>query len=103
MDVNTGVAMELKKMAGLEMEMSGVMGKSKEMAGMEVERVGRMEGGVATKVGMELKSMVGASRNIGRVVGTGRAIATARGDVGADMQSTVVGTNTRDDVVVVVG
>ena len=68
-----------------------------------MERVGRTEGGVATKVGTESKLMVGVSGNIGRMVGAGCAIATAGGDAGADMQSTVVGTNTRDDVVVVAG
>ena len=101
-DANTGVATESKMMVGSEMEMVGVTGKSKETAGSEVETVVGMEGGVDTKVGTDLKSMVDMSGNIGRAAGTkvsmGSTTASTAADVGAEMGSMAVDTDTRDDV-----
>ena len=123
MDADTGVATESIMMAGLatesagvmgksketvgmgaetmvvsDMEMVGVMGKLKETAGLEVETVVGTESGVATKVGVDSRSMVDVSGNISRAAGAeasvGCMIVTDGGDAGADMQSTVAGTDT---------
>ena len=100
-----GVAMELKMMAGSEMEMAGVTGKLKETAGSEVETVVGMEGGVDTKVGTDSKLTVDMSRNIGGVPGAkasvGSTMVSAVADVGVETGSMAAGTDTGDDAVAV--
>ena len=99
-DANTWEATESKMMAGLEMEMAGVTGKSKETVGSEAETVAGTESGVDTDAGMDSELTADQS---GAVVGAeasvGCTIVTGGGDAGADLQSTVAGTATRDDAV----
>ena len=86
MDANTWEVMELKMMAGSEMEMVGVMGKLKETAGSEAETVVGMKSGADTEAGMDSESTVDQSGVVvGAEVSARCAIVTARGDVGADM------------------
>ena len=102
MDANTWEATELKMMAGLEMETAGLTGKSKKTAGSEAETVAGTESGVDTEVGMDLESTADQSGTVvGAKASMESAIATAGGDAGADMQSTVAGTTTKDNVVAV--
>ena len=68
------------------METVGVMGKLKETAGSEAETVVGTEGGVDTAVGMDLESTVDRSGAVAGAEANVRCtIATARGDVGADL------------------
>ena len=84
------------------METAGVMGKSKETTGSEAETVVGTESGADTDAGMDSESRVGWSGVVvGAEVSMRCAIATGGGDVGADLQSTVAGTTTRDDAAAV--
>ena len=101
-DANTREATESKMMAGSEMETAGVTGKSKETAGSEVETMVGTESGADTAVGMDLESRMDQSRAVaGAEESTRCVIVTAGGDAGVDLQSTVVGTVTRDAAVAV--
>ena len=92
----------MKMMEGSEMETAGVMGKSKETADLEAETVVGTECGVDTEVGMHSKLTADWSRVVvGAEASVGSTITTAGGDVGADMQLTVVGTATEVNAVVV--
>ena len=91
------VAMESKVTVGSETETVGVMEKSEMMVGLEVETVAGTESGVNMEVGTDLKSVVGAE------VGVGSVMVSAAADVGAETGLIVVGTDTRDDLVVVAG
>ena len=103
----TGVATELKVMAGSEMEMVGVTAKSEVMVGSEVEMVVSMESGVDTKVGSDLKLMVDMGGNVSAVVGAkvgmGCEMASVVADARVEMGLMVAGTDTGDDVAAVVG
>ena len=99
MDANTWEAMELKMMAGLEMEMVGVTGKLRETVGSEVEMVVGMESGADTEVGTDSK--LRSDRSGAGVGAEASAIVTTGGDAGADVRLTVVGTTTGDDATVV--
>ena len=103
----TGVATELKVMAGSEMEMVGVTAKSEVTVGSEVEMVVSMESGVDTKVGSDLKLMVDMGGNVSAVVGAkvgmGCAMASVVADARVEMGLMVAGTDTGDDVAAVVG
>ena len=101
-DANIREATESKMTAGSEMETAGVMGKSKETAGSEAETVVGTESGVDTEVGTDSESTVDRIRaGAGAEVSARCAIATGRGDAGADLRSTVAGTVTGDDAAVV--
>ena len=97
------MATESKATAGLEIEMVGVTEKSKVKAGMEAETAVGMESGADMEVGRDSKSTVDMSGNIGVVAGAEVGTGSAMANVRVEMGSMVVGTDTGDDVVVVVG
>ena len=102
MGANTQEATELTMMVGLKMETAGVTGKSKETVGSEVETVAGMESGVDTEVGMDLELTADWSGVVAGAEASARcAIATARGDAGADLRLMVACTATGDEAVVV--
>ena len=101
-DANTWEATESKMTAGSDTETVGVMGKSEETASLEVEMVVGMESGVDTEVGMDLELTADWSGVVAGAEASARcAIATARGDAGADLRLMVACTATGDEAVVV--
>ena len=100
--MNTWEAVESKMTAGSEIETAGVTGKLKETAGSEVEMVAGTESGVDIEVGMDLESIADRSRaGAGAEASARCTIVTPGGDVGVDLQSTVAGTVTGDNVAAV--
>ena len=92
----------IKNDSGLGNGNSGGYGKIERDDGFGSGNAGGMESGADTEAGMDSESTADWSRaGVGAEASARCTIATGRGDVGADLRSTVAGTATGDDVALV--